>query len=108
VANALQTGDYFSDRLRELALAQRSLAEVRGHGLMLGVEVLDDSGAPGSARAKRIVNGLRQRGVLIGSEGPGANVLKLRPPMCFRPAHADLVFDALEQVLADPGLGGAR
>jgi 4-aminobutyrate aminotransferase-like enzyme len=49
---------------------------------------------------KRLVNGLRERGVLIGSEGPMGNVLKLRPPMPFRSAHADIVVDALTAVLS--------
>ena len=105
VANALQTGSYFRTRLLELAQAQRALGEVRGHGLLLGVEVLDPDGAPSSARAKRIVNGLRERAVLIGSEGPGGNVLKLRPPMCFGIEHVDRVIAALGEVLRDPALG---
>jgi 4-aminobutyrate aminotransferase-like enzyme len=50
--------------------------------------------------AKRVVNGLRQRGVLIGSEGPLANVLKLRPPMPFRTEHADMVIAALTETLS--------
>ena len=53
-------------------------------------------------RAKRIINGLRERGVLIGSEGPEGHVLKLRPPMCFGREHADRVISTLSAVLADP------
>jgi 4-aminobutyrate aminotransferase-like enzyme len=44
--------------------------------------------------------------VLIGSEGPAGHVLKLRPPMCFGPEHADRVVTALAAVLADLGLPG--
>jgi 4-aminobutyrate aminotransferase-like enzyme/Ser/Thr protein kinase RdoA (MazF antagonist) len=107
VANALHTGSYFRKRLLELAQAQPALGEVRGHGLLLGVEVLDPDGAPSGARAKRIVNGLRERAVLIGSEGPAGNVLKLRPPMCFGIEHVDRVIAALGEVLRDPALGDA-
>jgi 4-aminobutyrate aminotransferase-like enzyme len=108
VANALETGGYFRNRLQELAQAKRILGEVRGHGLLLGVEVLDEAGAPSGSRARRIVNALRERAVLIGSEGAAGNVLKLRPPMCFARAHADLVIEALAEVLSDPGLGAER
>jgi 4-aminobutyrate aminotransferase-like enzyme len=61
---------------------------------MIGVEVTD------RVLTKRLVNGLRDRGVLIGSEGPLGNVLKLRPPMPFRPEHADVVVEALTAVLS--------
>jgi 4-aminobutyrate aminotransferase-like enzyme/Ser/Thr protein kinase RdoA (MazF antagonist) len=103
VANALETGDQFRQRLRDFAARERGLGEVRGHGLMLGVEVLDGSGAPAPLRAKRIVNGLRDQGVLIGSEGPAGNVLKLRPPMCFGPEHVERVLAALGTVVAAVG-----
>ncbi len=91
--NARTTGDYFRGRLRDLAADNERIREVRGSGLMIGVEVTD------KALAKRIVNGLRDRGVLIGSEGPLGNVLKLRPPMPFRPEHVDIVMEALAATL---------
>jgi 4-aminobutyrate aminotransferase-like enzyme len=47
-----------------------------------------------------LVNNLRDRGVLIGSEGPNGNVLKLRPPMPFRSEHVDLVIEALTAALS--------
>jgi 4-aminobutyrate aminotransferase-like enzyme len=46
-----------------------------------------------------VVNGLRGRGVLIGSTGPVGNVLKIRPPLVFEPGHADVLVEALEAVL---------
>jgi len=53
-------------------------------------------------RTKRIVNALASRArVLIGSEGPLANILKLRPPMPFRPEHADLLVQAIDAAAAD-------
>lgn len=103
MSNAQATGDVFRQRLREFAAARRGFGEVRGHGLMLGVEVLDGGGAPAPQRAKRIVNGLRDNGVLIGSEGPDGNVLKLRPPMCFGPEHVERVHAALDAVVATVG-----
>jgi 4-aminobutyrate aminotransferase-like enzyme len=94
VNNARTTGDYFIEQVRELATKHHSIQDVRGCGLMIGVEVTD------RALTKRLVNGLRDRGVLIGSEGPMGNVLKLRPPMPFRPGHVDIVVDALTAALS--------
>jgi 4-aminobutyrate aminotransferase-like enzyme len=94
VENARTTGDCFLSRLRELAAKYDAIKDVRGSGLLIGAEVAD------RATAKRMVNGLRQRGVLIGSEGPLANVLKLRPPMPFRAEHVDLVIAALSSTLS--------
>ncbi len=100
--NSATTGAYFRDRLVELKSQYEVIREVRGAGLMIGVEI---AGAMPAVLTKRLVNGLREHGVLIGSEGPGANVLKMRPPLPFRPAHADLVIAALHSVLPnlDPG-----
>jgi 4-aminobutyrate aminotransferase-like enzyme len=92
--NARTTGDYFIKRLRELATTHSAVRDVRGCGLLIGVEVTD------RMLAKRLVNGLRDQGVLIGSEGPLGNVLKLRPPMPFRPEHVDRVMDALTATLS--------
>jgi 4-aminobutyrate aminotransferase-like enzyme len=94
VDNARTTGSYFTSKLRELAAKHQVIRDVRGCGLMIGVEITD------RALTKRLVNGLRDRGVLIGSEGPLGNVLKLRPPMPFRPEHADIVIEALTAVLS--------
>ena len=101
IDNASRTGAYFADQLRKLTRVYPFLSEVRGCGLLLGVEIADQARSTGAQTARRIVNSLRDRGVLIGSEGPRANVLKLRPPMPFRPEHADIVIAALESVLPE-------
>jgi 4-aminobutyrate aminotransferase-like enzyme/Ser/Thr protein kinase RdoA (MazF antagonist) len=94
VDNARTTGSYFIGKLRDLATQYQAVRDIRGCGLLIGVEVTDRT------LTKRLVNGLRDRGVLIGSEGPLGNVLKLRPPMPFRPEHADIVIEALTAVLS--------
>jgi 4-aminobutyrate aminotransferase-like enzyme len=94
VDNARTTGNYFIEKLRDLATKYDVVRDVRGCGLMIGVEVTDRT------LTKHLVNSLRDRGVLIGSEGPMGNVLKLRPPMPFRPEHVDFVMDALTAVLS--------
>jgi len=106
VANARTTGAYLRQRLEALAAQHPCLGRVRGAGLLLGVEVHGPdsrTAAPAVAahvvkkRTKEIVNSLASRArVLIGTEGPSANILKLRPPMPFLPEHADLLVQALD------------
>jgi 4-aminobutyrate aminotransferase-like enzyme/Ser/Thr protein kinase RdoA (MazF antagonist) len=79
--------------LRSLEELLGESAEVRGRGLLIGVE-LDDAAA-----ADRVVNGLRDDGILIGRTGRSESVLKIRPPLVFRDEHADLLVDALARAL---------
>ena len=96
MANALTTGDNLRRRLADLAGRHACLGRVRGAGLLLGLEVRGAEGAGARAHAKEIVNALASRArILIGSEGPAADILKLRPPLVFREEHADLLVNAI-------------
>ena len=97
VSNAYSTGEYLRQRLTELATRHPCFGAVRGAGLLLGLEIIGLPTHPARQRAKRIINILAsQARVLIGYEGPEADVLKLRPPMPFRAEHADLLVNALD------------
>ena len=72
----------------------RGLGTVRGRGLLIGVELAD------AAEAERVVNRLRDNGILIGRTGPAGNVLKIRPPLVFRDKHADMLVAALERAVS--------
>jgi 4-aminobutyrate aminotransferase-like enzyme/Ser/Thr protein kinase RdoA (MazF antagonist) len=90
--NAQETGAYLRAGLESLAARHAVLGEVRGVGLLLGLEL--------KAEPKRIVNILCARhGILTGLEGPQGNVLKLRPPLSFRRMHADLLIAAIDATL---------
>jgi 4-aminobutyrate aminotransferase-like enzyme len=99
--NAQRSGEYLRRGLRELALRHTAIREVRGAGLFIGVELGTNSasGLGGAAETRRIVNAMCRRGVLVGSTGRNANVLKIRPPLTLEPQHADLLLDALDQSL---------
>jgi 4-aminobutyrate aminotransferase-like enzyme/Ser/Thr protein kinase RdoA (MazF antagonist) len=99
VAKARVVGSYLKERLGQLASSNKTLAEVRGSGLLIGVDVIDSEGRPAPHHARFIVNGLRERGVLIGSTGPQGHVLKLRPPMVFGVEHVDELIDKLTAVM---------
>lgn len=106
--NALRSGEYLQRGLRALASRHAAIRDVRGAGLFIGVELdAGPAGGPGgSAAVKPVVNGLRRRGVLVGSSGRQGEVLKIRPPLTFTREHAELLLEALDQTLQE--LQGAR
>lgn len=95
--NALTTGNALREGIR--SLHHPAIGDVRGSGLMVGAEIVDAAGAPDAVGAKAVANALRRRRVLIGTDGPGGNVLKIRPPLPFGPAHAALFIETLAEVL---------
>lgn len=101
MANCAAVGDYFKAGLQGLAERYPLIGDVRGAGLFVGVELVTDraSKAPATEATARVVNGMRERGVLISSAGPAANILKIRPQLIFQREHADLFVQTLEAVL---------
>ena len=89
-----RVGELLRRRLEELQARYDEVVAVRSIGLLLGVQ-LDDP-----ARAKKVVDGMRERGVLIGRTGPRDDVLKIRPPLVFDEANADLLVSRLDDALA--------
>jgi 4-aminobutyrate aminotransferase-like enzyme len=102
LANAQAVGRHLRDGLRSLAAKHPLIGDVRGAGLFIGVELVTDpvTKAPATAQTARIVNAMRERGVLLSSTGPHANTLKIRPPLVFSRADADLVVSTLDAALA--------
>jgi 4-aminobutyrate aminotransferase-like enzyme len=78
------------------------IGDVRGVGLALGVELVRDRQTlePATAEAKRLVNLVREEGVLLGTEGVLGNILKIRPPVVFQPAQVDIAVAALDRAIA--------
>lgn len=101
LANALDVGGYIKSGLYEIAARFDCIGDVRGVGLFLGVELVKgpEDASPDSARTARLVNELREDGVLISSCGPHANVLKIRPPLVCTREHADHLLAAMRNVL---------
>jgi 4-aminobutyrate aminotransferase-like enzyme len=97
-SHALQVGERLLEGLRHLQEHHENIQDVRGSGLFLGVELVED-GKPATAEAKRIVNRMREEGILLGADGPFHNVLKIRPPMPFSEEDAEQLLDALHGIL---------
>jgi 4-aminobutyrate aminotransferase-like enzyme/Ser/Thr protein kinase RdoA (MazF antagonist) len=90
IPHVKRVGELLLRRIGELQSRYDEVVAVRGLGLLIGVQ-LDDP-----ARAKKVVDAMRDRGVLIGRTGPRDDVLKIRPPLVFDEEHADVLVAALE------------
>jgi 4-aminobutyrate aminotransferase-like enzyme/murein DD-endopeptidase MepM/ murein hydrolase activator NlpD len=95
--NALNVGNYLIDGFRKMQQRFDIIGDVRGQGLFLGIELVTDrkTKAPATALARKINDGARERGILMGTEGPHDNVLKMRPSMVFNRANADHLLSVL-------------
>ncbi|MEE2980259.1 MAG: aminotransferase class III-fold pyridoxal phosphate-dependent enzyme, partial [Pseudomonadota bacterium] len=101
--NAVETGDYLRQGLCALAQRHPMIGDVRGSGMIAGVELVLDRATQEPAReaTKQVINGLKDKGVLVGREGYHRNVLKIRPPMVFNPDNADTLIKALDEVISE-------
>ena len=100
-ANAAATGGYLKDAATRLADLSPVLGDVRGAGLYLGIDVIAPGtpGEPSGKLAAAIVNGMRERRVLVSATGPHGNVLKVRPPLPFAREHADQFLTVLQETV---------
>jgi 4-aminobutyrate aminotransferase-like enzyme len=89
--------------LRRLADRYPIIGDVRGSGLFLGVELVRsrETLEPAGDEAAFISNRMREHGILLGTDGPYHNVIKIRPPMPFSETDADFLVAMMEQILAE-------
>ncbi len=101
MANAYEVGNYLRDGIRALMARHTLIGDVRGKGLVVGIELVKDreTKEPATEETGRMLDLLKDNGVLAGSEGPYGNVIKVRPPLVFRKEHADILIKALDRAL---------
>ncbi|QUS54246.1 aminotransferase class III-fold pyridoxal phosphate-dependent enzyme [Pseudovibrio brasiliensis] len=99
--NARVVGDYILSGFHKMMEKYEFIGDVRGMGLFLGVELVKDrkTKEPATDMAKRVANRAKDLGILMGTEGPYDNVLKMRPPMIFSKENADYLLDVLDQAM---------
>jgi len=99
--HARVVGDSLLARLKMLGETHAVVGDVRGAGLFIGVELVKDRHTlePAPTEASDTVNRLRDRGILIGTDGPFENVLKIRPPLPFTLEDADFLVRELDAAL---------
>jgi 4-aminobutyrate aminotransferase-like enzyme/Ser/Thr protein kinase RdoA (MazF antagonist) len=99
--NARDVGEYYSSLLMGLQQKYPCIGDVRGSGLFLGIEIIKGPAIePDTALAQHIKNELRQRHILMSTDGPHDSVLKTKPPLCFTKENAKKVVDTIEEILA--------
>jgi 4-aminobutyrate aminotransferase-like enzyme/Ser/Thr protein kinase RdoA (MazF antagonist) len=100
-AHALEVGEHLLVGLRKLEARYPIVGDVRGSGLFLGIELVKERGTrePATDESSRVVNGMRRRGVLLGTEGVHSSILKVRPPMPFTKENGDTLLAALDAEL---------
>jgi len=82
---AKQVGNYFKERLKDLANQFDTIGDIRGEGLFLGIDLVisKEDQTPNTTLAQKLKNELKGRGYLVGSDGPFDNVIKIKPPLVF-------------------------
>ena len=103
VGNAASVGAYAKLRMQDLAKDIDAIGDVRGTGLFFGAEFVTDpkTRKPDRARADRIANDMRLRGVILNTIGVDYNTLKIRPPLPFSRSDCDILFDRLSAAISD-------
>ena len=88
--------------IREIAARHPAIGDVRGVGLAIGIEIVRDRSTkePDPEATNAIKDGMRVRGVLVGTTGAAGNILKVRPPLAFTSAEVPVFLDALEGALS--------
>jgi 4-aminobutyrate aminotransferase-like enzyme len=96
-------GLYLIDGLKQQQQRHPIIGDVRGSGLFLGIELVTDAGqkTPATAQARYLANRMRQKGILMSTDGPDDNVLKIKPPMVFGREDADVLLEALDEVFGE-------
>ena len=102
-AHARRIGERMLTALRAFVGRHELVGDVRGSGLFLGVELVRDRASlePAGVEASYVVERMREEGILLGTDGPYHNVVKIRPPMPFDEANADRLVETLDRVLGE-------
>jgi alanine-glyoxylate transaminase / (R)-3-amino-2-methylpropionate-pyruvate transaminase len=101
--NAKKVGTHLKNRFKELQERHKLIGEVRGMGLMLGMELVRDrkTKEPANTEAAEVMELCKVRGLLIGKGGLFGNTLRIKPPMCLTIDDADFMVECLDEVLGE-------
>jgi 4-aminobutyrate aminotransferase-like enzyme len=96
--NALKVGTYLKSALASLAKKFPIIGDVRGQGLFLGIELVDTHKNPLAAQTDYLANRMKDYGILMSTDGPDHNVLKMKPPMVFTKENSEELVSYLELI----------
>lgn len=99
--NARKVGEYMMQQLNMLKEEIQFLGDIRGEGFCLGLEIVLDkmTRTPATALTHYLVNELKNRFILVDTDGPFQNVLKIKPPLCFTRENADYLIHSIKEIL---------
>lgn len=100
-ARAAELGSYLKSGLLELMRKHSIIGDVRGLGLMLGAEFVNPDKSPASEKVDIILEKMKDRGILIGKNGPNRNVLAFQPPLVITRDDIDTLLNNLDDVLSE-------
>jgi alanine-glyoxylate transaminase/(R)-3-amino-2-methylpropionate-pyruvate transaminase len=100
--NAKETGGYLKENLQQLQTKHDIIGDIRGKGLMIGVELVKDrtTKEPAGEEAGRVVEFARDNGVIIGKGGAMGNMLRMNPPLCIQKEDVDVVIEVVDRSMA--------
>lgn len=101
--NAREMGNILIFGLKELEAEFGCVGDVRGMGLFLGLELINTDGFEGTEICKYVKNRMRDHRILIGSEGPKDNILKIRPPLTIEQEDVEMILITLRAILDEVG-----
>ncbi|XP_066473941.1 5-phosphohydroxy-L-lysine phospho-lyase isoform X2 [Tiliqua scincoides] len=102
-AHALEVGSFLMELLNQQKAKHPLIGDVRGVGLFIGVDLVQDreKRSPATEEAAIITTRLKEEFIMLSTDGPGRNVLKFKPPLCFNTKDAKLVVDKLDKILRE-------
>ncbi len=103
IQNAKDVGNYLQDGLKNLMKSQKLIGDVRGRGLLLGMELVKDHATKEHATAEtaELMDKCRDKGLLVGKGGLKGNVLRIAPPMTIKREHADFMLKVIDESLTE-------
>ena len=99
--NALEVGSYLLNQLKNLQNQHDLIGEVRGRGLFIGTDLVKDELVPAAAEAQIIVNQMKDKGLLLSTDGPDHNVIKIKPPLVFNKENADELVKKTDETMPE-------
>jgi len=110
--HARVTGERLLAALQELAARHEAIGDVRGMGLFLGLDLVRDreTREPNAELARKLADRAAELGVLLSTDGPFHNVMKIKPPLVFSDADADRLVETVDAILSEAGAtaGGTK
>ena len=100
--HALKVGDYLLEQLQQLKQHHDIIGDVRGRGLFIGIELnRDEDLTPADTEAHNIINRMKEKGVLLSTDGPDHNVIKIKPPIVFNIENAEELVKKLDETMTE-------